>query len=99
MPLEMGGSNPDRGTASQFWTAMGALSHAELGPSFGCRCGHIAKRADSIYRLIWINTVKELVEVHIFPGVFRPHAWVPKCTRYIGLIPTGVASGYLLLAK
>jgi len=39
---------------------MFARSHVTFGVGVGCRCCHIAKRADGIYRFIWIDAVEEL---------------------------------------
>ena len=46
------------------------------------RSRQIAKRTNRIDGLIWINTVEELMKVHIFPGILGPHAWVPNRRGY-----------------
>jgi hypothetical protein len=60
---------------------MFALSHVKFRLGVGCRRRQAAKRADGIYRFIWIDAVEELVEVRIFLRIIEPHQLIPKFTR------------------
>jgi hypothetical protein len=76
----MEGSTSGHCAALPLGAPMSALSHVKFGLSFGCRYRQVAKRADGIYRFIWIDAVEELVEVHIFPCTIGPHQRIPKYT-------------------
>ena len=68
----------DHCAASRPRTTMCALSQMKFGLSLRCRCGHKAERTDGIYRLIGVNAVNELVEVHIFTCIIEPHQRIPN---------------------
>jgi hypothetical protein len=84
-------SAPDHFPAS-LWTTMSAFSLVKFGLCLAGRCRHIAKRADGIYRFIWINAVEELVKVHIPTCILGPHDWIPKCRGCTAREKTEVAS-------
>jgi hypothetical protein len=71
---------------------MFALSHVQFGLGIGGRSRHIAKRADGIYRFIWIDAVEELMKVHILSCIIGPHDWIPKRRGCTAREKTEVAS-------
>jgi hypothetical protein len=67
---------------SRPWTTMRPLFHLKFRTGRSRRSRHIAKPTNSIDRLICIDTVEELMKVHVFPGILGPHAWVPNRRGY-----------------
>jgi hypothetical protein len=61
---------------------MRPLFHLKFRTGRSRRSRHIAKRTNRIYRLIFIDTVEELMKVHVFPGILGPHAWAPHLRGY-----------------
>src|ERR1700677_4659063 len=67
------------------------LSHVQFSLGISGRRRQIAKRADGIYRFIWIDAVEELVKVHIL-CIVGPHLWIPKRRGCTAREKTEVAS-------
>jgi len=58
----------------------------------GGRSRQIAKRADGIYRFIWIDAVEELVIVHTPTCIIGLHDWIAECRGCTAFGQTEVAS-------
>ena len=69
---------PDHRPAS-LRTTVFPLQLVKFGLAVRGRCRQIAKRADGIYRFIWIDAVEELVIVHTPTCIIGLHDWIPKC--------------------
>ena len=56
---------------------MRPLFHLKFRTGRSRGSGHIAKRTNRIDRLIWIQTIEELMKVRAFLDIVEPHAWLP----------------------